>query len=320
MEDSFCEELLPYYPSPAEVEDIHSSYIANCVFNVFLSYATIMLNIITIHAIRKTSSLPKPLKTLLLSLAVSDLGVGFIVQPLYTWLLVKWLLQYNPGCVIYTLFSVFMNLFFTASFCSITVVAVDRILAIQLHLRYQELVTHRRVVAVVISVWVFSALFSLRMFFLSSSVKYVILIVGGSVSLLLTTLAYSRIYYVLRRHKSQIQSLQVQQPLQQATQNVEVASFASLRKSAVGTFYVYLVFLFCYLLRFICLAAFKIHGPSTYLKIFSLYSLTLMFLNSCLNPFIYCWKMKHIRHAIMNTLRNMTWYRNCFLQSNDSVL
>ena len=42
-----------------------------------------MLNSITTHAIRKTSSLPKPLKTLLLSLAVSDLSVGLLVHPLY---------------------------------------------------------------------------------------------------------------------------------------------------------------------------------------------------------------------------------------------
>ena len=42
-----------------------------------------MLNSVTILAIRKTSSLSKTLKTLLLSLAVSDLGVGLLVQPLY---------------------------------------------------------------------------------------------------------------------------------------------------------------------------------------------------------------------------------------------
>ena len=47
-----------------------------------------MLNIITIQAIRKTSSLPKTLKTLLLSLAASDLGVGLLVQPLYVAILV----------------------------------------------------------------------------------------------------------------------------------------------------------------------------------------------------------------------------------------
>ena len=39
-----------------------------------------MLNIVSIHAIRKTSSLPKTLKTLLLSLAVSDVGVGFSIE------------------------------------------------------------------------------------------------------------------------------------------------------------------------------------------------------------------------------------------------
>ena len=47
-----------------------------------------MLNIIAIQALRKTSSLPKTLKTLLLSLAVSDLGEGLLVQPLYVAILV----------------------------------------------------------------------------------------------------------------------------------------------------------------------------------------------------------------------------------------
>jgi len=42
-----------------------------------------MLNIVTIHALRKTSTLSMPLKSFLLSLAVSDLGVGLLAQPLY---------------------------------------------------------------------------------------------------------------------------------------------------------------------------------------------------------------------------------------------
>ena len=49
-----------------------------------------VLNIITryIKGSRKTPSLSKPLKTLLLSLAVSDLGVGVLVQPTYVAVLV----------------------------------------------------------------------------------------------------------------------------------------------------------------------------------------------------------------------------------------
>ena len=65
------------------MQDFYSSYIANIVFNAFLCYNAIVLNGVTIHAIRKASSLPKSLKALLLSLAVSDLGVGLFCHPFY---------------------------------------------------------------------------------------------------------------------------------------------------------------------------------------------------------------------------------------------
>ena len=69
-----------------EAEDfqgLHPTLVANCAVNAFLSFTAIRLNVITIQALRKTVSLSKTLKTLLLSLAVSDLGVGLLAQPLY---------------------------------------------------------------------------------------------------------------------------------------------------------------------------------------------------------------------------------------------
>ena len=57
--------------------------IANCVFNAFFSFTAITLNIVTIIALRKPLTIPRALKIFLLSLAVSDLGVGLLVQPLY---------------------------------------------------------------------------------------------------------------------------------------------------------------------------------------------------------------------------------------------
>ena len=152
MKKSSCEVFaLYFYSSVSEGENFDSNYIANCVFNSFLSYTVIMLNIVTIQAIRKTSSLPKTLKTLLLSLAVSDAGVGFLVQPFYISLLVKGSQQKIDACSTYEAFSMMVVLFTTASFCGVITISVDRFLAIHLHLRYQELVTHKRVVAVVIS-------------------------------------------------------------------------------------------------------------------------------------------------------------------------
>ena len=144
-----------------EAKGLHSTLVVNCVLNSFLSSTAILLNIITIQALRKTPSLSKPLKTLLLSLAVSDLGVGFLVQPTYVAVLVMKIKQNADNRTYHTILDAFYRvqslLFVFASFFGVCALAVDRFLAIHLHLRYQELVTHKRVVAVVSSVWVLSA-------------------------------------------------------------------------------------------------------------------------------------------------------------------
>ncbi|XP_078347910.1 adenosine receptor A2a-like [Oculina patagonica] len=305
MQKSSCELMLQEYPEISDVEDFQSTSIAYCVFNNFLCYTAIMLNIVTIHVIRKTSSLPKTLKTLLLSLAVSDLGVGLLVQPFYTSLLANWSQQSIPSCSTYKVFLAMGNLFASASFFGVVAVSVDRSLAIHLHLRYQELVTHKRVVAVVILIWVFSGLLTLLPLWVSPDIRIQYQGVIIAVCLILSTVAYIRVYLALKRHKNQIQALQVQH----VPQTGEMANFASLIKSVIGIFYVYLVFLACYLPYFISLATLKILSPNTALKKYFLFSLTVMFLNSSLNPVIYCWKMRHIRHAIMDILRNLSWRR-----------
>ena len=287
-------DTLQYIPSPSEVKVLHSTSIANCVFNSFLSHTAAMFGIVTIHAIRKTS-LPKPLKTLLLSLAASDLGVGFLVQPFYISLLVKWSQTADPGCAVYKVFITIMTLFSLSSFFGIAVITVDRFLAIHLHLRYQELVTHHRVLAVVISIWLLSSFLSIMPFWSPVEINSVIFSTVAASCLVSTTIVYIRIYLVVQRHKNQIETLQMQ----------EVQRFASLRNSAMVVFYVYLVYLLCYLPQSVLLALNTNHEPSTAEKRFAFYSWTLIFLNSSLNPLIYCWKMRNIRHAIMDILRNI---------------
>ena len=66
-----------------------------------------------------------------------------------------------------------VNFFTYASLFSVTALCADRFLAIYLHLRYQELVTYKRVAAVVVSIWVISALISLIRLFLQENVMYV---------------------------------------------------------------------------------------------------------------------------------------------------
>ena len=278
-----------------ESDSLYSSLIVNCVFNAFSGYTAIMLNILAIHALRKTSSLPKPLKTLLLSLAVSDLGVGLFVQPLYIAEMVNPAnftsdLAYNPAL-----------LFIYSSFLSVVTISVDRFLAIHLHLRYQELVTHKRVVAVVISIWVFSAVSSTICLWASENVAALVDIIIQSFCYIITTAVYCKIYFTVQRHAKQMQAQQIQ-----VAQNSQMESAARKRKSAVSSFYVCLVFLICCLPEYCVLVADLIsaHRSTTSRGVF-LYTVTLVYLNSSLNPVIYCWKMRHIRHAVIDTLRNI---------------
>ena len=308
MKKLSCEVLVsPNVRYITEVEEFLPTNIANCFFNSILCYNIFIFNIVTVIAIWRASLLPKTLKTLLSSLAVSDVGVGMLVQPLYISLLVNGLQKENPSCNTYKFFDMMMGLFPVASFLGVVAVSVDRFLAIQFHLRYQELVTHKLVVAVVISIWLGSAGVSLMTLWATSHIKLIVLCVGGVIGLLLTKLAYLKIYIVVRRHRNQIQALQVQQ----VTQTSEMQSFASLRKSAVGIFYVYIAFMICYLPFFTFLAIMKTaNSPSKALQRLVLFSRTLMFLNSSLNPVIYCWKMRHIRRAVINILQKISCYRN----------
>ena len=159
-----------------------------------------MLNIITVQALRKTSSLPKTLKTLLLSLAVSDLGVGLLVQPLYVAILVMEIDQNTNGTAYNSVHNAYLiqkKVLVSASHLGIFALTFDRFLAIQLHLRYQELVTHKRVVAAVISIWVFSASISfLRQLYDSFIMGAVILVV----CVIITGFLYCKIYAAVRHH------------------------------------------------------------------------------------------------------------------------
>ena len=183
---------------------LHSTLIINCVFNAFLSSTAIVLNIITIQALRKTSSLSKTLKTLLLSLAVSDLGVGLLVQPLYVATLVMNIEQNSNNTAYYTInkaYAIPKKLLVLASHLGVFALTVDRFLAIHLHLRYQELVTYKRVVAVVSSVWVFSASITLLRQLYSAVDSRIMPATITVVCIITTGLLYCKIYAAVRHHK-----------------------------------------------------------------------------------------------------------------------
>ena len=159
--------------------------------------------------------------------------------------------------------------------------------------------TYQRVAAVVVSIWVISALISLIRFFIPKNIMYVSFVIIISACIVTATSLSVKLYLTLRRHINQIQVPQV-------AQNDQGESVQRKRKSAMASLYVYLVFIACYLPDICALIIIANNSePTIDLQPFQFYTLTLLFLNSTLDPLIYCWKMKRIQHTIVGTLRNL---------------
>ena len=266
-----------------------------------------MLNIVTIHAIRKTPSLPKNLKTLLLSQAISDLGVGLLVQPIFFAQLVVKSTQDNESSksynVIYIARLITTSFFYFATLHIFIVLCAERFASIHFYLRYQELTTYGRVVAVVVSIWVFSGLISLIRLFIPKKIMYVVFSVIVSACVTAASFFCARIYLSVRRHLNEVHGGHLQ--VQPASHDGQMASVLRLRKFAIMAIYVYLVLVLCYLPD-ICLLLVNAFTPgsSTVTNNLLYYTMTLAFLNWSLNLLIYCWRLKHIRHTTISILRN----------------
>ena len=280
------------------------SFLALCVLNSFLSCTAFLFNIVTINAIKKTSSLSKNLKTLLLNLAISDLGVGLLAHPMYvTQLIMKWK-QHNENDSLYTGISnahlILTNIFAPVTFYVLAVLCVERFMAIRLPLRYQELVTHKRIATAIISIWALSGLFSLLRLWTPKVVMYGFFAMFACLCYMAATWFSVRIVLLVRKQISVIHVLQGHQVAQRG----QMAHVIRLRKFAIASVYLYVIFLVCYLPNTCVLFAIASNGPSTSLRHLQLFTMTLVFLNSTLNPLIYCWKMKNIRHTVVDMLRH----------------
>ena len=188
-----------------------------------------------------------------------------------------------------------------------TAISVDRYLAVSLHLRYQEVVTVARVVLFVVLVWLISAVAAIS-WLLSLHVSFIIAVVTIAVIDVVVLFTYVKIYRVVRRHEAQIHA-QVQFQDQQVDEHSR--NVASCKKSAITMFVVHCVFVLCYL-PYVCTVLILSTGDHSLSEQFAFkVSLTIMFMNSCINPVVYCWRVSEIRKAMRETVRK------CFCRSEE---
>ena len=114
-------------------------------------------------------------------------------------------------------------------------------------------------------------------------------------SFLVTTMSTLKVFQIVRRHQRQIS--QQQQSVQSNTVNV-----LKCRKSAVTALYVYGLFMIFYVPFWATMVMQAVTGYTLTVKTTYNYTATAVFINSCLNPLVYCWRITEIRLAVKNTL------------------
>ena len=288
--------------------------------NTFFALTAIVLNSITIHAIRTTpsASLTTNLRVLLLNLTFSDLSVGLVVQPIYIIHLTFPFESQQGGTSqkMNRLAFVTGIVFVCASILGVLALSVDRFLAVDLHLRYQAIVTPKRVVSILILIWVISAIFCL--FWIAEEYHdflWIFLNVFLATCLTAIALLQCKIYAIVRRHTLQISVHQVQGSKQ--TGDETRATFERHKPSIRSVFHIYCLLLACYLPNILTKFA-TMKSEKRIFKILHQYTITLVFVNSCLNPLIYCWKLRHIRRTVRMILRNI-FFRGTVVQGTVEI-
>ena len=270
------------------------------VFNIILSIFASIGNILILIALHKVSLLSPPSKILFRCLAVTDLCVGAIEQPMVSILFISVVNDSKELCrPILGLSFLLGVILFGVSLQTLTAISVDRLFALLLGLRFRQVVTLKRALAVVIYFWVGNIAIAVL-----CSWNYLIFLWYGCVLILLCIMtsifSYGKIYATLRRRQTVVHdlSLQGQQNQEETTLNM-----ARYRKTVSGPLWVQCALLCCYLpyLAVTLLASFTGLTPSIVLG--WRFTTSVVFLNSSLNPFLYCWKIMEVRQAVKDTIR-----------------
>ena len=280
--------------------------------NIFLSIFATLGNVLILVALRKVSSIHPPTKLLFRCLTVTDLCVGLLCQPLFVY--VNYIgLYFDIGIFIVEFWNVFdfvFVLFLSVSPITSAAISVDRLLALLLGLRYRHVVTLCRVRVVIACVWSIAVsnasfycvawiLFHDKLL-LASWWMFLALIM---VSIIISTFSYTKIFLTLRHQQAQVQNHV--QP-EQSSRVRSVLNIARYKKTVYSVAWIQFAMLACYgpYIVMVFLWDFGNIDYSTEVMIAGEFFVCLFFLNSSLNPVLYCWRIKDVKQEVKNAIFN----------------
>ncbi|XP_056290460.1 trace amine-associated receptor 13c-like [Pseudoliparis swirei] len=285
----------------------HSLSMLTYILLSSISLLTVTLNLLVIISISHFKQLHTPTNLLLLSLAVSDFFVGFLM--LFQIMLIDgcWFLG-DLTCILYNVFDYIIT---SASIGTMVLISVDRYVAICEPLHYANKVTQKRVKVCVCLCWICSAFHNSLLLKdnLQQPGRYnsclgecvvVVQYIAGLADLLLTFIGpvtviivlYMRVFVVAVTQARAMRSHIAALPLKCS---VTVTAKRSELKAARNLGVVIVVFLLC-ICPYYCVS---LTGQDTLSNVSSVaFVICLFYFNSCLNPVIYAYFYPWFRKSI----------------------
>ena len=291
-----CDRFSSYrYVKTAGNYSFKTAFVVNALlnvpfcFNAILTKAPGILSIWQSHTLRKA-----PTNLLLIGLALSDLGVGLIVQPFFIAFLLSFAGAGTFTCLTSVAVSVFGSVLTSVSFGTVVSVSIERYIALRLHLRYEDVVKVKRARNFLITLWLIGGTLPFIWVWLTPKYRSHFFSTGILLCLVISSVAYIKIYRIIRYHRRQIISTEMN-----ARKHKKMAQ---RKRNTFNMFVVHCVLVLCYLPYSICLLVVKSYDYTNCSWIGINFALTVVNINSSVNPFIYCYRMRQIRRAMIMTL------------------
>ena len=277
-----------------ETKQLFTWYLAIAVVNIVLSITTSSGNILVLFALQKEYTLSASSRILFRSLAASDLCVGLVSQPLFV---ISILLISNGHreicCLMRYVTYVASTTLCGVSLLTVTAISMDRLLVLLLKSKYSLIVTSTRVKVVVVFFWIFSLsvstayLVSRRTFFTVSCVVIML-------TIFISAYSYSSIFILLRRR----QRLKIQDKCRGQINRFLLQRERRHRSTVYSALWFHFALVVCYLPFSVLEAMAVAIGTPLSVSIAGSLTGTLIYLNSMINPLLYCWKIKEVRQAV----------------------
>ena len=275
------------------------------VINIIRVPFTAVLNALVIIAVKKKSRLRAQKTNIVLAmLALTDFLVGILAQPLFVAGLIAILhmdLSNGRSCFTEIFLFAIANCLLSSSFLHLLLASGERYVAIKHPFDYITIVTESLLLIVSLLAWVLSVIVQIPLA-VDETVFYILHSAVIGLSVVVIVFSHFSVFLETRRHENQVAAQQVTQEARKQFEKDKKAF--KLTAILVGVLLLCCTpFMFIRIVFYIL--EYEIHFEAFHVIVF--FATTVVFLNSLLNPMIYCIRIRQFRVAFIElTFRNVS--------------